>query len=150
MQVISFNDIALPETLRRNLLSMGVSSPTPIQMESIPCILSNRDVLLCSNTGSGKTLAYLLPLILLQLDYFSTRGVFADFITCILVPNHELAIQIENTIHSLTQDLIGVRTALLIGGESRSKQVFSLHFCHSDISREKQLECFHCDSRKIA
>ena len=81
---------------------------------------------------------------------FSTRGVFADFITCILVPNHELAIQIENTIHSLTQDLIGVRTALLIGGESRSKQVFSRHFCHSDLSREKQLECFHCDSRKIA
>ena len=35
IQVISFNDIALPETLRRNLLSMGVSSPTPIQMESV-------------------------------------------------------------------------------------------------------------------
>mgnify|MGYP000725632610 FL=1 len=35
----------------------------------IPCILSNRDVILRSNTGSGKTLAYLIPLLLLLIDY---------------------------------------------------------------------------------
>ena len=35
----------------------------------IPCILSNRDVILQSTTGSGKTLAYLIPLTLLLMDY---------------------------------------------------------------------------------
>ena len=122
---------------------MGVVTPTPIQMESvcsfsdydyqIPCILSNRDVILCSNTGSGKTLSYLIPLLLLHHDYvlpfcviysqFTTYNCYSDFISLILVPNRELAIQIEEVAKQLVVTLKSVRTALLIGGESREQQV---------------------------
>lgn len=37
--------------------------PFPIQAQSMPLLLSGRDVIGISETGSGKTLAYLLPLI---------------------------------------------------------------------------------------
>lgn len=98
----------------------------------IPCILSNRDVVLQSTTGSGKTIAYLLPLLLLQLDYvmficfshflYTTTHAFQDFVVLVLVPSQELAVQIEGVIKQLTQSENGVRTALLVGGDSRKQQ----------------------------
>jgi len=38
-------------------------TPTPVQMQVIPALLSGREVLAFAPTGSGKTLAFLLPLI---------------------------------------------------------------------------------------
>ena len=43
-------------------------------------MLSNRDVILQSNTGSGKTFAYVLPLILLQLDYVHSQLHFSQLV----------------------------------------------------------------------
>ncbi|KNB43298.1 putative ATP-dependent RNA helicase [Blastocystis sp. subtype 4] len=126
LRVISFDDIQLMPQLRENLIEMGVISPTPIQMESIPCILSNRDVILRSNTGSGKTLAYLIPLLLLLIDYYETYSVYTDFVILIVVPSRELAIQIEEVVKFMVLKLRGVRTALIIGGESREQQMYRL------------------------
>lgn len=45
----------------------------------------------------------------------------------VLVPNRELAIQIEEVVKSICLNVVGVRTALLIGGESRDQQLYRLH-----------------------
>ena len=39
----------------------GVSRPTAVQMQTIPALLDDRNVLVTAPTGTGKTLAYLLP-----------------------------------------------------------------------------------------
>ena len=45
----------------------------------------------------------------------------------VIVPNRELAIQIETFVKALTANTVGVRTALVIGGDSRDQQIYRLH-----------------------
>ena len=123
----------------------------------IPCILSNRDVILRSNTGSGKSLAYLIPLLLLLIDYvllfwvnheqYETYFVYTDFVVLILVPSRELAIQIEDVVKNLVLQLRGVRTALIIGGESREQQVRVRSVHELDASDSSGCECSDLHSR---
>ena len=37
-------------------------TPTPIQAQAVPAIMSGRDLIGIAKTGSGKTLAFLLPM----------------------------------------------------------------------------------------
>lgn len=39
----------------------GFTSPTPIQAQTWPIALQNRDIVAIAKTGSGKTLGYLIP-----------------------------------------------------------------------------------------
>ena len=45
----------------------------------------------------------------------------------VLVPNRELAIQIESFVKRIASGVVGIRTALVIGGESREQQIHRLH-----------------------
>jgi ATP-dependent RNA helicase DDX52/ROK1 len=87
----SFEDLSKfnpPEYLSSNIDELQFNTPTPIQMQSIPIILSRRDLLACAPTGSGKTLAYLIPL-LMQLKSHRSKG----FRAVIISPTRELAQQ---------------------------------------------------------
>jgi ATP-dependent RNA helicase DDX46/PRP5 len=44
------------------LRKQGFETPTPIQAQAIPAIMSGRDLIGIAKTGSGKTLAFLLPM----------------------------------------------------------------------------------------
>lgn len=61
--VMSFRDMNLPENLEASLTSLGFTTPTPIQNQTIPLALSGKDVLGSAQTGTGKTLAFVIPLI---------------------------------------------------------------------------------------
>lgn len=50
---------AIISTIEKN----NYEKPFPIQAQSIPMILSGRDVIGIAETGSGKTFAYLLPML---------------------------------------------------------------------------------------
>ena len=58
-----FKAFGLNPSLLRAIQELEFKEPTPIQVESIPAILTGRDVLATAQTGSGKTAAYLLPTI---------------------------------------------------------------------------------------
>ena len=61
--ILEFRHCQLSETLTENLTHSGYITPTPVQMQVIPLVLSSRDVLACAQTGSGKTAAFLVPII---------------------------------------------------------------------------------------
>ena len=49
--------------LRRNVLEAGYHELTRVQMQSVPLLISGREVLACAPTGSGKTAAFLIPML---------------------------------------------------------------------------------------
>lgn len=53
----------LPDSVIEVIERKNFTKPFPIQCQSIPAIMSGRDVIGIAETGSGKTLAYILPLI---------------------------------------------------------------------------------------
>ena len=104
-----------------NLLSaldrMKFTVPTPIQQKAIPIALEGKDVMGIAQTGTGKTLAFAVPMIQ-RLTGMKGRGL-------ILVPTRELALQVDEVFQKF-RNLIGVGTAVLIGGASMENQVRSL------------------------
>lgn len=90
---------------------MGITTPTPIQVEVIPAMLQGRDVIGQARTGSGKTLAFGLP-IAMRCDP-ALRAVQA----LVLVPTRELAIQVAEVIRPLAE-VRHLRVAMLYGGRS--------------------------------
>ncbi|KAJ7953678.1 DEAD-box ATP-dependent RNA helicase [Quillaja saponaria] len=60
---VSWNSLGLSETVSRAVHNAGFERPSLVQAASIPCILSEKDVVVAAETGSGKTHSYLVPLI---------------------------------------------------------------------------------------
>lgn len=60
----SFGIFNLPQEILNILNISNIKSPTEIQCESIPHILSGKDLIGIAKTGSGKTLAFVLPAIM--------------------------------------------------------------------------------------
>src|SRR3972149_2565640 len=59
--VVSFDRFTLDARLRAAILSAGYSTPTPIQDQAIPPILTGRDLIGIAQTGTGKTAAFVPP-----------------------------------------------------------------------------------------
>lgn len=79
----------LNDALMQNMKKSGCEKPTAVQMQSIPILMNNRNLLSVAPTGSGKTLAYLIPLYC-HLKQHEKGGVRA----VIFVPTMELGEQI--------------------------------------------------------
>ncbi|XP_031766055.2 probable ATP-dependent RNA helicase DDX52 isoform X2 [Galleria mellonella] len=45
------------------VIQCGYTEPTPVQRQTLPCMLEDRQILACAPTGSGKTAAFLLPIL---------------------------------------------------------------------------------------
>jgi ATP-dependent RNA helicase DDX46/PRP5 len=99
----------------------GWTQPTSIQAQSIPCIMSGRDVIGIAKTGSGKTIAYLLPLIRHVKDQRPSAGLEGP-IALVMAPTRELAMQIYSEIKGFTKAL-NFRVACCVGGVSISEDI---------------------------
>ena len=73
---------------------LNYTSPTSIQAQAIPAIMSGRDVIGVAKTGSGKTVAFLLPLFRQIKDQRSLDQMEGP-IAIIMTPTRELAVQIH-------------------------------------------------------
>lgn len=96
-------------------------TPTPIQAQAIPAIMSGRDVIGIAKTGCGKTLSFLLPMfrhILGQPKLERNDGPIAVIIT----PTRELATQISDDAQKFTR-VLGLRAVAVYGGPNISEQI---------------------------
>jgi len=127
---MSFNDLGLSPELLRALKPKTYATPTPVQSEFIPVALTGQDVWVTAPTGSGKTVAYALPLIekLTRSNPQLLSGYHRRRLqTLVLVPTRELAIQVGQTMMSLSAHLGKVcKVTVVFGGVSINPQMLGL------------------------
>jgi len=110
---MSFSSLGLSEPLLRAIDKQGYKTPSPVQVEAIPIILSGRDVLAAAQTGTGKTAGFTLPLLQL-LD--ETKPVEPGPIRAlILTPTRELAAQIGDSVTTYGR-FLSLRSTVVYGG----------------------------------
>ncbi|KAB3530003.1 DEAD/DEAH box helicase [Alkaliphilus serpentinus] len=114
--MVNFIDLGIREELNNILEKEGITTPTPIQRETIPLLLRGEDVIGQAQTGTGKTLAFLLP-IMEQIDINQSH-----IQALIVTPTRELALQITKEAQKLAK-VLGIKTLAAYGGQDVAAQV---------------------------
>ena len=117
---VSFRDLALSDAVLRALADVGYESPSPIQAQTIPVLLSGKDMLGQAQTGTGKTAAFALPA-LTKIDL--TRH---EPQVLVLVPTRELALQVSEAFLRYAAHLQGFHVLPIYGGQSYQPQLNAL------------------------
>jgi ATP-dependent RNA helicase RhlE len=114
---MSFYSLGIAPSILNLLDKLKFTVPTQIQYQAIPIGLEGKDMMGIAQTGTGKTLAYGIPMVQ-RLAQIKGRGL-------VLVPTRELAIQVDESLRKITPAL-GIKTAVLIGGDPMGKQIQAL------------------------
>jgi ATP-dependent RNA helicase RhlE len=112
-----FASLGLSPSLSTPLARLGYSTPTPVQVKSIPIVLTGRDLLAKAQTGTGKTAAFGLPMI----DRLLVRGGVPAGMRkprgLVLVPTRELALQVHKSLSTYGVPA-NLRVTAIFGGVS--------------------------------
>ncbi|KAK8196483.1 pre-mRNA processing RNA-helicase [Zalaria obscura] len=103
---------------------LGFESPTSIQAQAVPAIMSGRDVIGVAKTGSGKTVAFLLPMFRHIKDQRPLEGLDGP-IGLIMAPTRELATQIHRECKPYLKAL-NLRAVCAYGGAPIKDQIAEL------------------------
>lgn len=117
---MNFDSFALNKQILTNVHALGYTTPTPIQKQSIPIVLSGKDVMGLAQTGTGKTAAFVLPI----LERLMT-GPRSCVRALIVAPTRELAQQIHDAIIELCKGT-GLNSMTLYGGVNINPQIKTL------------------------
>ena len=113
----TFDGLGIAPKLLQILDKNHFITPTPIQRQAIPVAISGKDLMGIAQTGTGKTLAFGVPM-LQRLVTHKGKGL-------VVLPTRELALQVDQNLNSIGKSL-GLKTAILIGGENMGKQLRQL------------------------
>ncbi len=116
MQKKTFVELGLSPELLKAVEKMGFEEASPIQSETIPVLMSGRDVVGQSQTGSGKTAAFAIPAIEKVDPAIRAPQVL------MLCPTRELAVQVAEEVAKLAAFKKGVRELPIYGGQSYDRQ----------------------------
>jgi ATP-dependent RNA helicase DeaD len=116
----SFRDLKLSDPLIRVLDEIGYETPTPIQRQAIPPLMSGRDILGHAPTGTGKTGAFALPL----LSEIDVENKNVQVLT--LAPTRELAIQVAEAFQHYASHIKGFHVLPIYGGQEYGGQIRQL------------------------
>lgn len=116
-----FSSLELDQRLLDALDKLGFQYCTPIQQQTLPLLLSGKDVSGQAQTGTGKTLAFLLACAQKILHSKLPATTVGGPRTLILAPTRELAIQIHKDAEALLRDL-PLKLAICYGGKAYEQQ----------------------------
>ncbi len=122
---MTFKELEIIDPILRSLKEKGYTQPTPIQEQSIPILLSGKDLLGCAQTGTGKTAAFSIPILqniyLHSAENFSKRRSKPRIKGLIVTPTRELAIQIGESLTDYGR-YTGIRNTVIFGGVKQGPQ----------------------------
>jgi len=95
---MTFEEFNLRPSILKAVTACGYTTPTPIQVQSIPLVMAGKDLIATAQTGTGKTAAFILPA-LHRLDAPSAIPGKGPRIL-VLTPTRELAQQVLDAARS--------------------------------------------------
>ena len=120
---MTFSSLGLAEPLLRAVSDKGYSTPSPVQVQAIPAVLSGRDIMAAAQTGTGKTAGFTLPL--LQLLSAGAKAKPNCIRALVLTPTRELAAQVGESVADYGKYL-PLRSAVVFGGVKINPQMMKL------------------------
>jgi ATP-dependent RNA helicase RhlE len=127
---MTFKELEIIDSILRSLQEKGYTQPTPIQEQSIPILLSGKDLLGCAQTGTGKTAAFSIPILQniylnTSSDHQSRRRRNPGLKALIVTPTRELAIQIGESLTDYGR-FTGIKNTVIFGGVKQGAQTQAL------------------------
>jgi ATP-dependent RNA helicase RhlE len=124
---MTFDTLGLSADLLRTVAEEGYTQPTPVQEQAIPLVLAGKDVLAAAQTGTGKTAAFTLPILDRLREHANTSFSPArhPVRALILVPTRELAVQVDESVHTYGRT-VPLRSTVVYGGMPMDPQIKAL------------------------
>ncbi|XP_062198180.1 DEAD-box ATP-dependent RNA helicase 40-like isoform X2 [Phragmites australis] len=120
---MTFEATGFPPEILQEIRAAGFLNPTPIQAQTWPVALQNRDIVAIAKTGSGKTLGYLIPAFI-HLRRCQNNPILGPTVL-VLAPTRELASQIQDEALKFGRSS-RVSCTCLYGGASKGPQLREL------------------------
>ncbi len=119
-QQISFSTLNLSAPLLKAIGDLKFEVPSPIQQQTIPWMMQQRDLIALAQTGTGKTAAFALPIL------HNLSNELTGPQALVLAPTRELAIQVGEHFESLAAHQKNIRVTVLCGGQDYRPQLKKL------------------------
>lgn len=114
-----FEELGISPATMKSLKRMGFEEATPVQVETIPLSLENKDLIGQAQTGTGKTAAFGVPLIdKLDMDSNVIQGI-------VIAPTRELAVQVSEELYKIGYGK-RARVLSIYGGQDINRQIRAL------------------------
>jgi len=120
---MSFDSLGLSSKILGAVKKQGYDTPSPIQEQAIPAVLSGKDLMAAAQTGTGKTAGFTLPI--LELLSRGQKAQANQVRTLILTPTRELAAQISDSVQKYGANL-PLRSTVVFGGVKINPQMMQL------------------------
>ena len=115
-----FSTLSIRDELLKSISALNYKTMTDIQMQALPPLLKNRDILAQARTGSGKTAVFAIGL----LNKLNIQSYFTQAI--VVCPTRELSNQVAIEIRKLASSIANTRVVTLCGGKPMGPQLASL------------------------
>jgi len=126
---MSFEAFGLSRELLQSITELGYTTPSDIQSDAIPAVLSRRDVIAIANTGTGKTASFALPILQLLLNSSNSEQPLIiqpkSIRALIITPTRELAAQVTQSIQAYGRHT-NIHITGVFGGVRIEPQIFAL------------------------